>query len=649
MRVGLFSASCRVGLQSRSSVCWKSAFARPSYSQIDNLLVDLQPIRYRQFSHTNLRSNLQGECATTGLSRIRHIRLNHGLQICYRKTHDTFIIRSIATCWQNRRYGPLKVYDGTDDTLPLSRCVGSFFDRAAAILEEKVIEEFKNNPRKGRSLEEEMNLIKGTLAVIKPCSYIISLSFPLRRDDGKLEVIRAYRAQHKQHRLPSKGGIRYSPFVDYDEVTALAALMTYKCALVNAPFGGAKAGVQIDPKKYSESELERITRRLTVELAKKGFINPGIDVPAPDMGTGEREMCWIADTYANIMAFSDINARACVTGKPVTQGGINGRTSATGKGVFVGIKYFISDGSCMETIGLTPGFKNKTYIVQGTVMQDSGPDASFPPPPEPRYIQLAHTLLYGFGNVGFHAARYLSEAGAKCVGVAEMDVNLHNPEGIDPLELDEHRRQTGSLKGFEGATPYTGENLLCEKCDILVTAACERVITASVAPKVQARIIAEGANGPVTPAADRILMDNKILVIPDLFINAGGVTVSYFEWLKNLNHVSYGRLTFKYERDANFHILDSVQKSINTWLEDGRNKKLDIIPNRELMTKLKGGASEKDIVHSGLEHTMERAAEVIMQTARYHNLGLDIRTASYLVSIEKIYRFYRESGVSLVC
>ncbi|KAK3792351.1 hypothetical protein RRG08_045896 [Elysia crispata] len=505
-----------------------------------------------------------------------------------------------------------------DENLPLSRNVGMFFDKAAALLEAKVVEEFKNQPRQKRSLEDEMKLIKGTLAVIKPCSFIISLSFPIRRDNGTIEVVRAYRAQHKQHRLPSKGGIRYSANVDYDEVTALAALMTYKCALVNAPFGGAKAGVQIDPKKYSEGELERITRRLTVELSKKGFIHPGIDVPAPDMGTGEREMCWIADTYANIVGFSDINARACITGKPVTQGGINGRTSATGKGVFVGIKYFITDKKCMDAIGLKTGFKGKTFIVQG------------------------------FGNVGFHAARYLTEAGATCLGVAEVEANLYNKNGIDPVALDEHRRQTSSLAGFPGAQTYQGENMLCEKCDILVAAACERVITAKVAHKIQAKIIAEGANGPVTPGADRVLMDKKVLVIPDLFINAGGVTVSYFEWLKNLNHVSYGRLTSKFERDSNLHIIESVEKSINTWLEGGRSKGVNLKPDPKVKDKLLGYASEKDIVHAGLEHTMERAAEVIMSTTKTYNLGLDIRTAAYLVSIEKIYNFYREAGVSSV-
>ncbi|GFR73651.1 glutamate dehydrogenase, mitochondrial [Elysia marginata] len=510
------------------------------------------------------------------------------------------------------------ISDDDDENLPLSRNVGMFFDKAAALLVHKVVEDFKSLPQKHRSLDEEMKLIQGTIAVIKPCAFIISLSFPIRRDNGTLEVVRAYRAQHKQHRLPSKGGIRFSAHVDYDEVTALAALMTYKCALVNAPFGGAKAGVQIDPKKYSEGELERITRRLTIELSKKGFIHPGIDVPAPDMGTGEREMCWIADTYANIVGFSDINARACVTGKPVSQGGINGRTSATGKGVFVGIKYFLTDKACMDVIGLKPGFKDKTFIVQG------------------------------FGNVGFHAARYLVEAGAKCIGVAEMDANLYNKDGIDPVALDEYRRQSGCLAGFPAAQPYQGENILCEKCDILVAAACERVITKKISQKIQAKIIAEGANGPVTPGADKVLMEKKVLVIPDLFINAGGVTVSYFEWLKNLNHVSYGRLTSKFERDSNLHIIESVEKSINKWLDSDRAKGLNLKPDPKVKDKYLGYASEKDIVHAGLEHTMERAAEVIMDTARTYNLGLDIRTAAYLVSIEKIYNFYREAGVSSV-
>ncbi|XP_059173469.1 glutamate dehydrogenase, mitochondrial-like [Physella acuta] len=504
-----------------------------------------------------------------------------------------------------------------DENVKFSQLIDKFVDRAVILWEEKLAEGYRKRNLDPITLERKMKQVRGIMSVIKPCSHVLSITFPLQRDDGSTELVHAFRAQHKQHRTPSKGGIRFSPNVNYDEVCALASLMTYKCALVNVPFGGAKAGVRIDPKLYSVSELERITRRLTTELAKKGFLHPGIDVPAPDMGTSEREMSWIADTYATTLGYSDINARACVTGKPITQGGLHGRISATGKGVFFGIKNFIMNADYMESIGLAPGFHQKEFIVQG------------------------------LGNVGFHTMRYLHRAGSVCTGVAEIDGNIYNPDGIDPQALMRYKKEHGTIVGFPGAQPYPG-NLLTHKCDILVPAANEKQITAKVASELKAKIVAEGANGPTTPTADAILLERKVLVIPDLYINAGGVTVSYFEWLKNLNHVSFGRLTFKYERDANFHLLNSVQKSINSWVGDDSVqgvRKINILPSEEFQARITG-ASEKDIVHSGLEQTMERAAADIMATAKSFNLGLDLRTAAYIVAISKLYNFYKQSGFS---
>jgi glutamate dehydrogenase (NAD(P)+) len=460
------------------------------------------------------------------------------------------------------------------------------FDRAAALT---------NHPQ-------------GLLEIIKTCNSVYHFTFPLEREDG-VEVIHAWRAEHSHHKLPTKGGIRYSLDVNEDEVMALAALMTYKCAVVDVPFGGAKGGIRIDSRRYNKEELERITRRYTFELVKKNFIGPGIDVPAPDFGTGPREMAWIVDTYT-ALAPDKLEGPACVTGKPLAQGGIRGRTEATGRGVAIVTREVCKIAEDMKALGLSPGLDGKRVVIQG------------------------------LGNVGSHAALILEEMGATVVGLIEFDGTLHAPRGLDAKAVVE---QWNALRRTEKTTqklalpagvalspPREGLEL---DCDILIPAALENQITEENAPRIKAKIIVEAANGPVTSGASQMLAERGVLIIPDHYANAGGVLVSYFEWLKNLAHVRFGRLERRFEEQAYQRIVEAIEA------RTGRHF------SPEEKTEIAHGADESDLVHSGLEDTMMNAYHRLREIRNRHDGKADLRTAAFIDAIDKIAVCYEDLGI----
>lgn len=443
----------------------------------------------------------------------------------------------------------------------------------------------------------------GLLDQIKSCNSVYRFRFPIRKGNG-FEVIDAWRVEHSHHQSPTKGGIRYSEMVNEDEVMALSALMTYKCAIVNVPFGGAKGGIKINPKNYTLGELENITRRYTVELIKKNFIGPSIDVPAPDYGSGEREMSWIADTYAT-MNPGQLDAMGAVTGKPIALQGIAGRREATGRGVAIAIRECVSVGEDMQKLGLTAGISGKKVIVQG------------------------------LGNVGYHSAKFLTEFGALIVGLCEFEGAIYNPDGLDVEAVFQHRKSTGSILGYAGAKAEFKNSMegLEQQCDILVPAALENQITIENIKNIKAKIIAEGANGPTTPEAEAIFYKNGGLIIPDMYANAGGVTVSYFEWLKNLSHVAFGRMNRRFEENSNLNLVNMVEGITGVAL------------NSVQRASIIKGASELELVNSGLEDTMIRSYHEIRETF-INTPGIDtLRTAAFVGAINKIAVSYQNLGV----
>ncbi|SDW97527.1 Glu/Leu/Phe/Val family dehydrogenase [Roseicitreum antarcticum] len=453
-----------------------------------------------------------------------------------------------------------------------------------------------------------MDLSPGLAHKIQICNATYTVRFGVRLR-GKIETFVGYRAVHSEHMEPVKGGIRYAPEVNQNEVEALAALMTYKCALVETPFGGSKGGLCIDPRKYEEHELEQITRRFAYELAKRDLIHPAQNVPAPDMGTGEREMAWIADQYAR-MNTTDINARACVTGKPLNAGGIKGRVEATGRGVQYALQEFFRHPEDIKKAGFTGKLAGKRIIVQG------------------------------LGNVGYHAAKFLSEDdGAKIIAVIERDGAVLDDKGLNIEDLRAWIAEHGGVKDYPGAQYVAqGAPVLETECDILIPAALEGVINLSNADRIQAPLIIEAANGPITAGADEILRKKGILIIPDLFANAGGVTVSYFEWVKNLSHIRFGRMQRRNE-EAHHHLLvDELER-----LSADRGLGWELSP--DFKTRFLQGADELQLVRSGLDDTMRNAYQSIAEVWNSRSDIEDMRTAAFVVAIERVAASYRAKGL----
>ncbi len=453
-----------------------------------------------------------------------------------------------------------------------------------------------------------MDLPPGLEEKIRVCNATYTVRFGVRLR-GQLQTFTGYRSVHSEHMEPVKGGIRYATGVNQDEVEALAALMTYKCALVEAPFGGSKGGLCIDPREYDEQELELITRRFAYELAKRDLIHPSQNVPAPDMGTGEREMAWIADQFKR-MNTTEINAVACVTGKPINAGGIQGRTEATGRGVQYALREFFRHPEDVKAAGMAGTLDGKRVIVQG------------------------------LGNVGFHAAKFLQEEdGCMITGIIERDGALFSPDGLDVERVRAWLEKHGGISGYPDATHTArGEDVLEEDCDILIPAALEGVIHMGNADRIKAPLIIEAANGPVTAGADEILQRKGTVIIPDMYANAGGVTVSYFEWVKNLSHIRFGRMQRRQEEARHQLVVDELERL-------SKDKDLDWKLSPDFKDRYLRGAGELELVRSGLDDTMRTAYQSMREVWHARSDVSDLRTAAYLVAIGKVAASYRAKGL----
>ena len=419
--------------------------------------------------------------------------------------------------------------------------------------------------------------------------------------DGKINNFTGWRAVHSEHILPTKGGLRYSETVDQDDTEALASLMTYKCAIVNIPFGGAKGGLKINPKNYTMPQLREITKAFASKLINKGFISPALNVPAPDVGTSEREMEWILETYKTLKP-DDINYRGCVTGKPLHRGGIAGRTEATGRGIEEVVREIFRHEDIFKEAGLKNELKDNEIIVQG------------------------------FGNVGSNLAKHLyNRDNAKIIAIGEYDGYLYNKKGIDINALIEFFQKNKSINNPKlGEFKNKPSELLELDCDILIPAALENAITIDNVDKIKTKLIIEAANGPVSFEADQKLFEKGVMIIPDIYVNAGGVVVSYFEWVKDISHIRFGRVEKRFQEQKILDIIDLIDKKTNT--------KTDF----DTIKKIIHGADEEDLAFSGLEDSMRNAFIEIYNAKK--QIKKSFRDSAYYVSLKKIRNFYTVEG-----
>jgi len=363
--------------------------------------------------------------------------------------------------------------------------------------------------------------------------------------DGKINNFTGWRAVHSEHILPTKGGLRYLETVDQDDTEALASLVTYKCAIVNIPFGGAKGGLKINPKNYTMPQLREITKAFASKLINKGFISPALNVPAPDVGTSEREMEWILETYKTLKP-DDINYRGCVTGKPLHRGGIAGRTEATGRGIEEVVREIFRHEDVVKEAGLKNELKDNEIIVQG------------------------------FGNVGSNLAKHLyNRDNAKIIAIGEFDGYLYNKKGIDINALIEFYKTNKTINNPKlGEFKNNPSELLELDCDILIPAALENAITIDNVDKIKTKLIIEAANGPISFEADQKLFEKGVMIIPDIYVNAGGVVVSYFEWVKDISHIRFGRVEKRFQEQKILDIIDLIDKKTNTKTDFDTIKKI---------------------------------------------------------------------------